>query len=133
WLLSGTCLALLTVGMSGRASDDKPRPLDPKEVDKLIKDLCSNKFAVRKAATDKLTDLGEAVVGDLEKALKPPDLETSRRATAILQEVRKRREERELKKLLTELDKTPLDKLIAHVAKNPDRVTDAEWKALGKL
>ncbi len=45
----------------------------------------------------------------------------------------RRREERELKDLLANLDKTPLDKLIAHITKNPEKITDAEWKAFGHL
>jgi hypothetical protein len=132
YFLIGFCTVFLAVGATARAGDEKPAP-EPKVVEKLINDLSSEEFAVREAATRKLAELGDAVVPALEKAQKSPDRETSRRAEEILQTLRLRHEERELKKLLAELDKTPLDKLIAHIAKDPNRVTEAEWKALGKL
>ncbi|HKB42085.1 MAG TPA: hypothetical protein VKD72_37005 [Gemmataceae bacterium] len=58
-----------------------------KDVEQLLKDLGARRFAQREAATTKLLLIGEPVLPHLEKAIKSPDLETSRRAERIKTEI----------------------------------------------
>ncbi|MBI1913595.1 MAG: hypothetical protein HYS12_02390 [Planctomycetes bacterium] len=58
-----------------------------KDVEQVLKDLGARRFAVREAATTKLLLIGEPVLPYLEKAIKSPDLETSRRAERIKREI----------------------------------------------
>jgi hypothetical protein len=57
------------------------------EIEQLIKDLGHRRFNVRESATTKLELAGEPVLPYLEKALRSPDLETSRRAERIKREI----------------------------------------------
>jgi RNA polymerase sigma factor (sigma-70 family) len=71
---------------------DRLRPVaeaDPKQVQRLLADLDSDQFEVRKTAADELAKLGERIEPALRKALdQPPSLEARRRLTAVLDGMR---------------------------------------------
>lgn len=65
------------------------RPADPRQLQKLIDDLESEEFPVRSAASKELEELGDLAAGALRQALaKNPSLELSRRAQALLENLR---------------------------------------------
>ncbi len=69
-------------------------PIDDlsKQIERLIAQLGSEKFQDREAATAELKKLGEKAIPALEKALKSPDAEISRRAKGLLEQIRPPRE-----------------------------------------
>jgi hypothetical protein len=58
-----------------------------KDVEQVLKDLGARRYALREAATTKLLLIGEPVLPYLEKAIKSSDLEMSRRAQQIKEEI----------------------------------------------
>jgi Flp pilus assembly protein TadD len=62
-------------------------PTAESPVDKLIRDLGDNSFAVRERASDALRKLGEAAIPALKKAMDSPDAEVRWRAKDILAEL----------------------------------------------
>jgi hypothetical protein len=63
-------------------------PLDPKQVEKLLAELDSNRFLTREHATRELMSLGEPAITPLQRLLeKPPSLEAERRARIVLKKV----------------------------------------------
>jgi hypothetical protein len=81
--LTATGLLLL----SGLAFSGDP-PRDDPDVAKLVKDLGSPRFAVRKAAEQKLAALGAKAKAAVQVGTKDPDAEVARRCEAMLPKVR---------------------------------------------
>jgi HEAT repeats len=77
--------AVMTVYINGT----KPRPLEPKQVEKWLDDLNSEAFETRDKANRELQKLGNDGKPFLRAALKPaPTLEARRRIEALLQRLR---------------------------------------------
>ncbi len=57
------------------------------ELEKLIRDLGSRRFAVREAASTRLALVGEPALPHLEKALKSPDPEVAKRADNLMRDI----------------------------------------------
>ncbi len=86
-LLAAPCLLL----SSGGAAE----PSSEKQIERWIKDLGSDRFEVREAATRALTEREEAAAA-LHKALSSPDAEVRRRAARILEVLKPKRARRAL-------------------------------------
>jgi hypothetical protein len=78
------------------ASDEPGR--EAQEIDKLIRQLGDDDFAVREEATRRLMTREDAVPA-LRKALRSPDQETARRATKVLEALNHKEEKRVLARL----------------------------------
>jgi WD40 repeat protein len=80
WLIRCFALLLLMLPFVPAVADD---PGD-KEIERLVKQLGSDDFEERQAATKRLTEIGEPALDALVRALKSNDLEARRRAEAII-------------------------------------------------
>src|SRR5262249_8730416 len=83
-LLLGVCLAVL---VPLAAAGDTPAA---QEVDQLIEQLGSEKFAERQAASKRLAEIGERALSALHKALDSPDLEIRHRAEDLVRVLERR-------------------------------------------
>src|SRR5215472_976752 len=82
-LLSTLALGLL-VGPVAARDRGKPAPPDPKEVRDLIGRLGDDDFETREKASERLRQLGEAVVPALREATGSPDPEVRSRAADLI-------------------------------------------------
>src|SRR2546421_2848964 len=90
--LLATLTATLALGWSTLADDAKPGDkavpaAEAQRIDELIKQLGSSKFAERNTAKKELEGLGMAALEALRQAVKSKDLETSRRASELVQKL----------------------------------------------
>jgi len=77
---------LLTAPTTAATPPTKPAPDEtPKTVARLIADLDSGKYAVRRQASRQLLEMGQPVVAPLAKAAKQGSLEVAVRALAVLE------------------------------------------------
>jgi hypothetical protein len=84
-------LLLALGGLSTSAAEPGgPGRADPQRIEKLIKDLGSNKFAERSKARQELKRIGEPALEALRKALKCDDAETRRAAGDLLKGIEAR-------------------------------------------
>ncbi len=60
---------------------------DDKEIERLVKQLGSDKFKEREAATTHLKEIGEPALADLRKALASDDLEVRLRASRLIEAI----------------------------------------------
>jgi hypothetical protein len=79
---------LVTEYLEGKGSA-QPSAEERKQIAKLIKDLGSNEFAVREAASAGVLKFGLRALPQLEEARKSTDAEVVQRAGAAIQEIRK--------------------------------------------
>src|SRR5438445_10821900 len=90
--LLATLLMTFALSWSTLADDAKPGDkavpaAEAKRIDELIKQLGSSKFAERNTAKKELEGLGMAALEALRQAVKSKDLETSRRASELVQKL----------------------------------------------
>lgn len=84
-----------------RVSDD-----DTKKIEQALRDLASDKFAAREAATKLLMDMGRLAYPDVVASVKGADLETAKRLDTILKHIRARNSVERLQTRRTDIVKT---------------------------
>src|SRR5437588_6582913 len=83
WLTRCFAGLLLVLPFVPAVADDP----DDKEIERLVKQLGSDKYKVREAATKRLKEIGEPAADALVRAMMTNDVEARRRAEAILTEI----------------------------------------------
>jgi len=103
----GSLILVLTVSQanlsgSSQSTDAPQQKKDADEIEKLIKQLGSSKFAEREAASQRLEKIGQPALANLRKAAQSKDLEISRRAKELIRLISPEVPEAPWEKLLKE-------------------------------
>lgn len=103
-----------------------------KRVEQWIKDLGSDGFEQREAATYALLNLEEEPLA-LRKGLESPDLEVRRRVASILKSYVARRAQRGLKKAQALAKERRVDEMVERLVLWRERNKEEEWRAVAEL
>jgi hypothetical protein len=97
---SASCLAMLTwpCQAPGQAAEAPPssqppskKPVDTAKIERLVRQLGSERFAEREAASKALDDIGEPALLALRKVRESTDLEVRRRVAVLLKSIEQKR------------------------------------------
>jgi hypothetical protein len=88
WILA--LIVALGPAVAARADDPPPAKVDAEKIDKLIKQLNSNKFSERVLATRELDAIGVPALEALRKAAKSDGAEVSKRAAELIKKIEER-------------------------------------------
>ena len=114
-----TLLVVVAVAMVLGADDPTSAKKTPEAVLKLIRQLGSEEFDEREAASRELAQLDE-LPEELLRAAESDDAEVARRATAAVRVVRVRAGDKDFAAKVARLDHIKLDRLIALLVAKPD-------------
>lgn len=126
--LGPTVLATIALIPIAAASADD-RELSSKEVANLIKNLGSNKYSEREAATHRLSRLDD-IPPALSAAAKSRNAEIARRAKIAIAQIVKRNEQRFIEKELAAVNRMGFDRFVDRMVLTPGFATEQRWKAL---
>ena len=101
-----------------------PKAITAEEIEALVRELGSAKFAARRSANTKLALIGEAALPHLKKAVDDKDPEVSERSRALVAQITKESDERR-KRLLTQQPLERLEPKFAYAAPRKDDATGA--------
>jgi hypothetical protein len=93
---------------------------------KLIAQLGSDDFEIRRKATEELSQLDE-VPTELRAATRSDDLEVRHRAQSAVEAITTRADEKRFRALAAELQKVELDRFVQRMVREPDFASDKQW------
>jgi replicative superfamily II helicase len=122
----------LTVAPHHLAAQEAPKPAakpEPALVKKLVEQLKSGDFKTRDAAAKELLKLDD-IPDALREVVKAGDLETRRRAEAIVSAITARLDEKAFQAMVKDLHKVELDRLVRRMVTDPKSAGDNEWRLI---
>ncbi len=114
-------------------SEEKPKPVDPKAIQKFVEQLGSDDFDTRENAAKSLLDADEAALPALKEAKKSTDADVRQKAGELAATITVRVEERAEQKILAEVNREGLEKFIERLAKEKDFATEERWQGIAHL
>lgn len=128
-----TILACLFACIAGAQEKDGPAPkLDEAAIEKLVGQLKSTDFKTRQLAERELLKL-EDIPAPLREAAKSADLETRRRAQAIVDVINGRLEEKAFQAMLKDMHKIEIDRFVRRMVTDEKFADDKAWGVIEKL
>jgi hypothetical protein len=115
-----------------KASDPPALKLDATAVRKLVEQLGGSDFKTREKAAQELSKL-EEVPDALREAITSGDLETKRRAEAVVTVITARAEEKAFQAMVADLHKIEVDRFVRRMITDEKFARDNEWKVIEKL
>lgn len=128
-----TILACLFACIAGAQEKDGPAPkLDEAAIEKLVGQLKSTDFKTRQLAEKELLKL-EDIPAPLREAAKSADLETRRRAQAIVDVINGRLEEKAFQAMLKDMHKIEIDRFVRRMVTDEKFADDKAWGLIEKF
>jgi hypothetical protein len=127
-LIVTVALSALTRALGQEPAKDAAKP-DAAAVAKWIAQLKSSDFKVRSQAANDLSKLDE-VPAALREAIDSGDLETKRRAEAIVASITARLEEKAFRAMLADMHKVEVDRFVRRMVTQENFRGDKEWKVI---
>jgi hypothetical protein len=136
-IISAGTLAILaavvieaTAGTRRDSAETQAQPMTPAaEIEKLITQFGSQRYATREEATRAVVKVGLAAVPFLQNALYSKDPEVKRRASWVLDKVNRTHNEQLIQRLLAE----GIDQYVERLVMKQRRITERDWADLAML
>jgi hypothetical protein len=123
WIGSG-------IGTCGGEGDRKPpEKKSPAEIEKLVKDLGDENFAIREDAFKRLAQTPGALA-ELRRFLNDKVLERRRRVEILVQDLAQKNFKNMLREIVNRKHEAPLDLLVELVRQNIERMDYEDWKGI---
>ena len=128
-------LAAVGIAVAGLAGAGAPatQQATPAEIERHIGQLGSKQFRVREEASQALLKIGAIALPLLEKARRSADAETSRRATALFEQIRSGLEEQAAQRLIAKVAPGSIDQLVEQLALKKKGLAEVDWIAMLEL